>query len=510
MLSRAAKSATKKKKVIQEKEKPHRSKMLYYGTIAILFVVGISFIGVPIVSRLGGAARRSFGSYGGREIQYLKGRYLADQYQNIAERIRQSDRGGTVESQLWQAWRYAFEQTIFHFAILDRAEKSSVWISDDHVTDSLVESGPYTVNGVFSHEKYKATPQAERNANANLRKAILTHSQYLQDLFLSKTQSSKEREFIRSMASVERSFSFVSYNFEDFPVEKSLAFGLANRDKFRKIKVSRITITSSRSEAETVREMALAGQSSFSELARSYSKGFYADKGGDMGWQYYYQLEVFFESEDPLEEILNLKEGEVGDIYESGSSWVFFRCDSESVSPDFNEEGLLDTVKEYVTNNEKGVIEAHFMLEAEAFRRKAQDMGFNKACIEEGLFPPDDTEYFPINYMEIFEQKRLRIKGSDDSSLFASAGNNEDFFLKLFSLKEGEVSGPILLSDNILVMVLLDEREMGQEELDTLDSYLAFMLSSSLERDMQTYIIDEDKLVDNFQEAFFQFIVPTQ
>jgi hypothetical protein len=167
-------------------------------------------------------------------------------------------------------------------------------------------------------------------------------------------------------------------------------------------------------------------------------------------------------------------------------------------------------VKEYVTNNEKGVIESHFMLEAEAFRRKAQDIGFNQACIEEGLFPPSDTEYFPINYMEVFEQKPLRVKGSEDSSLFASAANNEDFFIKLFSLKEGEVSEPILLSDNLLVMVLLDEREMSEEELDNQDSYLSFMLSSSLERDMQTHIIDEDKLVDTFQEAFFQYIVPPQ
>lgn len=510
MLSRASKRIAQKKKTTQEKEKPHRSKMLTYGSVIVLVVVGVSFIGVPIVSRLGGSSRMSFGTYNGREIQFVRGNYLADQYETMAERISQSGQAGTLETQLWQAWRYAFEQTVFHFAILDRAEKSGIWVSDDNVTDSLVGSGPYTVNGVFSHEKYKATPQAERNANTKLRRDILTHSRYLQDLFLTKAQSSKEREFIKSMASVERSFSFVSYSFEDFPVEKSLAFGLANRNKFRKAKISRITITSSRSEAEKVREMALAGQSSFSELARSYSKGFYADKGGDMGWQYHYQLEVLFESEDPVGEILSLNEGEVSDIFESGSSWVFFRCDSESVSPNFNEEGLLDTVKEYVTSNEKGVIESHFMLEAEAFRRKAQDIGFNQACSEEGLFPPDDTEYFPINYMEVFEQKRVRIKGSEDSSLFASAANNEDFFIKLFSLKEGEVSEPILLSDSILVMVLLDEREMSQEELGDLDYYIAFMLSSSLERDMQTFIIDEDKLVDTFQEAFFQYIMPQQ
>jgi len=59
-------------------------------------------------------------------------------------------------------------------------------------------------------------------------------------------------------------------------------------------------------------------------------------------------------------------------------------------------------------------------------------------------------------------------------------------------------------------MVLLDEREMSPEELDDLDYYIAYMSSSALERDMQTFIIDEDKLVDNFQEAFFQYIVPQQ
>jgi hypothetical protein len=513
MLPRDIRRIIKKRKEPQQKdkEKSHRSPFLYYGSIIILVVVTISFIGVPVVSRIGrNGARLVFGSYSGRDIAYIRGNYLADQYENIADRIRKSDQGGTLETQLWQAWRYAFEQTVLHFAILDVAQKSGVWVSDDRVTDSLVESGPYTVNRAFSHEKYDATPRAERNAISKLRRETLIHAKYLQDLFLAEMQSPKEREFIKNMARVERRFSFVSYSFEDFPIEKTLSYGLANRDKFRKIKVSRITITSNRNEAEKVREMAIAGESSFADLARSYSKGYYADKGGDMGWQYYYQLQVLFESEEPLQAIFSLREGDISEIFESGSSWVFFRCDSEPVSPDFKEEGLLDTVKDYVLSNEKGVIEAHFMAEAEAFRKRAQEIGFNKASIEKGLFPPNDTEYFPINYMETFQQRRLLVRGQKDSPIFASAANNEDFFLKLFSLKEGEVSEPILLSDNILVMVLLDERERSEEDLESLDPYIDFMTSSSLERDLQSRIIDEDKLVDNFQETFFRYILPQQ
>ena len=509
MLSREMRRVSKKnKKDEKDRTVGQKHPILYFFSIIIIVVIAVSFIGTSIVGRFAGSRRFVFGSYAGRDIEYRPNNYFSDQRDRIAAQIRETDQSGNLESQLWQAWRYAFEQTVLHFAILERAERSGVGVSSDRVTDSLVETGPYIVNGQFDRKKYEATPRAERNANRQLRRDVLVQQQYIEDLFFSTMLSTPEREFLTAMASPERRFSFVSYGFEDFPLEETVSYGLANREKFERIKLSRITITSSENEAKTVREMALNGQTSFAELARSYSKGFYAEKGGDMGWQYRYQLDVLFDSEEPVDALYALNEGDVSEIYPSGSSWVFFRCDGDVLTPDFTDDELLADVKSYVLENEKGVVETYFMQEAAAFKSNAEQVGFNEASIDEGLFPPDDTTYFPVNYMEVFSQSPVR--ASSDATPLASAANNEEFFLELFALEQGQISEPILLRDHILVMIMRDERPLSDEQRTQMESYLDYMATASLDRDVRSLVIDEDKLVDDFQEAFFQYVMPSQ
>ncbi|HUV07722.1 MAG TPA: peptidylprolyl isomerase [Spirochaetia bacterium] len=511
MHSREIRRHVSKKKDTGEKEKPQRRNPVFHAlTIIILVVVVVSFIGSGLLMRYGGTPRVVFGSYNDREIVFQRGNYMAEQYDIIAQRIKETQQQGSLETQLWQAWRYAFNQTVFHMAILDLAKKSGIWVSNDRVTDSLIESGPYMVNGIFSSSKYEATPVAERNATNKLRRETSIHSQVLEDSFLDQKQSSGEVEFIKAMAARERRFSFVYYDFKDFPLEKVLTYGLGNKEKFRKVKLSRITVTSGKGEAEKIRDMALAGQSSFEDLARSYSKGLYADKGGDMGWQYYYELQTLFDSDDPVQSVFRLKDGEISEVFQSGESYIFFRKDSDVVGPDFKDEELVKTVREYIMSNERGVIEAYYMEKANTLKNKSKEGGFLSASIAEGVFPPKDTDFFPINYGEVFPDKRLAVKGEQASEVFASASTNEDFFLKLFSLKEGEVSDPILLNDRILVIQLAAERSAPKQDLDSMENIIGYLANYSLQSDIQTFLIDQNKLEDNFQEAFFKYIAPRQ
>jgi len=510
MPSRELRRISRKKK--EDKETTtvlQRNPVLYFLSIIVIAVIAVSFIGSTVIGQFGGGRRLVFGSYAGRDIEYRPNNYFSTQRERIAEQIQESGQGGTLESQLWQSWRFAFEQTVEHFAILDRAERSGMWVSYDQVTDSLVESGPYIVNGEFDDRKYEATPRVEKIAIRNLRRETLIHQQYIEDLFVTSRLRGVESEFLMGMASPERRFSFVSYSFEDFPVEETVSFGLANREQFQKIKLSRITVTSNRNEAEKVREMAVSGQGSFAELARSYSKGFYAEKGGDMGWQYRYQLETMFDSDAPVDALFGLQQGETSEVYPSGSSWVFFRCDSDIILPDFTEEDLLADVKSYVLENEKGVVETYFMQEAAAFGQTASEIGFAEASIQEGLFPTKETRYFPVNYMEVFSRKPVRTAESDEGIL-ASAAGNEEFFQELFALEEGQISDPILLRDNIVVMIVRDERPLSEDDRTEMEPYLEYTVTASLDRDIRTLLVDEDKLVDDFQEAFFQYVMPRE
>jgi hypothetical protein len=495
----------KKGETGKEEKKVRRSPVLYGFSVVVLVIIAISFIGGPLLSRLtGGGSRIYFGSYDGRAIEYVRGNYFAGQYDYIADQIRQTDQEGNLESQLWQAWRYAFDQTVLHTAIMAEADRSGLWVSNDRVNESLLEYGPYLVNGVFDQKKYQATPRAEKSATVKRRREELTQTQYLIDHLRTVHNSSRELELVKNMASRQRSFSFIHFDFADFPIDRVREYGMENLDRFRKIRLSRITINASKAEAEKVRELALAGSSSFEDLARSYSKGFYADKGGDMGWQFYHQLEIFFDSQEPVQSIFSLTEGEISDVFASGRSWLFFRVDSEPVDPDLEDQEITDIVKSYILNNEKGVIESYFLAEAEDIRDRAEETDFAAASLENGLIPKD-TEYFPVNYGGIFEDLPVRVKG-DDSALLSSAASNEDFFVTLFSLEEGGISDPVLLSDKVLLVALLDERE-SQEDLLS-ERAAGLMITRNLETDLRLNLIQDDLLEDRFQDAFYTYIIP--
>ena len=495
-------SRKQKEPAEQEKSKSKRNPLLYWFSVAILVIIVVSFIGGPIVSRMG-SSRGSlvFGTYDGREIRYVPGNYLARQYDSVAQYIRATDQSGDFYTQAYQAWRTAFDQTVFHTATLVESEESDLWVSDDKVGDSLIEYGPYTVGGLFDQSVYAATSKAERTRNVRLRRDELTQAQYLQDLFSRNLQSSVEKEFILGMAAAERRFSFVYWDFSDFPEERLLAYARENDERFRRAKLSRITITSSESEAQRVREMAVDGTSSFDDLARSFSKGFYADKGGDMGWQYYHQIRILFNEDDPANTVFDLRQDDISPVYLSGTSWVFFRCDSESITPDLEDPEVLEDVRSYIEINELGVIEEYFISEAEAFRDTAQTDGFVEASIEQGLFPPKETDFFPINYGGAFFQKPLQVAG-DEPDLLASASYNEEFYEKMFSLETGAVSEPILLTERIVVAKVLEEREAPLEDTEALAGTLESWSSSYLDRDLRRIIVDSERLVDNFQETF--------
>ena len=511
MLSREARRyMTKKKQDPQQKKEPRRRNPVFgFLTILILVVVAVSFIGAPLLSRIGARSRLVFGTYNGEEIVYTPRTYFADQYDIAANRIRREDESGHLQSQPWPAWRYAFDQTVLHLAIMEHVERSGGWVSDERVTDSLLDYGPYLVNGIFSHKKYQATLRNEKTAISRLRREVLQHSRFLEDLFGLQAQSSGEQDFLRSMMNTERSFSFVTYYFSDFPQEKVLEYARDNEEKFSKIKLSRVTIASNETEADKIRDLALSGQSSFGDLARAYSKGYYADKGGDMGWQYYYDLEILFDSDEPLAGIFDLREGDVSAVFASGSSWIFFRCDADAVAPDLSDEELLLTIGNYVLDNEKGIIEAYFMEKAEQFKAAAEAGSFTEAAMKEGVYPPGETEYFAVNYADVFSARPVKARGEVEG-LLQSASTNENFFSEAFSVEVGEMTDPILLNDRIVVLKVMDEREIPEEDWETLDVSLTYLPLFNLDRDVRTLIVEEDKLVDNFSDTFFTNIYPRQ
>ncbi len=506
MLSRAARRHLRKTKddEVPQIKKQNRSPVLYGLSIAILAIITVTFIGTPVVTRWRSAARLDFGTYAGRHISYVQGNYFASQYETAAESLRRSSQDANLESQLYQAWRYAFNQTVLHLAILHEMDRAGAWVSDEKVSDSLVEYGPYVVGGAFDSERYAKTPQAERTSNRKLRREELLHDRYLSDMFATSKVSDSEKKFITQMAATERRYSFVTFKFSNLPDSRVISYGLENEKRFRKMKLSRITIRGTRREAEQVR--ARVGNASFDELARSYSKDPYAEKGGDLGWQYYHQVEALFGKQEPVDTIFALKEGEVSPVLESGGSFVFFRADSAPVAPDLKQADTLKAVRDYILSSEVGVAETWFLDEGKKVVAAAKEKGFNRALADAGLFPPQETEFFPLNYGNALPARRVQVKGSDQSPL-AGAAYDEDFLRALAALPKNGVSDPLLVGDRVIVASVLEERPMPPKDLDLVASSMDSFALQALQQELPQDLIDSKQLDDHFQETFFSKIL---
>jgi parvulin-like peptidyl-prolyl isomerase len=480
---------------------------LYAFSVVILIVIVVTFLGGPAISRAGGGGRIIFGYYKDKPIEFFPGNFFSQRKDIIADQLRQGGEQDDLEVQAYQVWRTAFDQTVLHTAILTETEQSGVWISEDKVDETLITSGPYMIDGTFSEERYNATSSTDKMTYRKLYREQLIHEQYLEDTFQAKRESAKEKQFLANMVAEQRRFSLVSFPFDDYPEEEIEAFAEQNQDRFRRIKLSRILIKSNEREAREVRNKLIDRTGSFDELARAHSKDIYAEKGGDMGWRYYYDLEADFEDSDPVQTIFQLQETEISPVLESRFGWVIYRCDTPALEPDFDLEETVQIVRDYVMRYEKGMVEDYVLSQAESFRERIEDVGFLGATLETD-YSVGFTDYFPLNYQSYYFLSPVR--SSLEQVNLSAAAFSEDFFIQAFSLAPGEVSSPILLDDQVIVLRLDDVREPPEREMELLEDYHTYYAQQSLEQDLQNVLLNPDYIQDDFDQTFYEYVFPRQ
>ncbi len=490
---------------IEKKRTAHP--FLYIFSVIILIIIVVTFVGGPLISRSAGSGSISFGTYKGKSIDYYPGNYFSQQKDIYAERLRQSGGNDNLETQAYKVWRNAFDQTVFHTAVLLEAEKSNIWVSENLIDKAVISSGQYMVDGEFNEEKYRNTPNSERFATRKLFKEQIIHERYLADVLGAQKSSRKEMNFIKEMADVQRSFSFVHFLFSDLPEEKVLSYAEENRNRFKKIKLSRILIKSSASEAEEIKKKLDARISSFEELARAHSKDLYAEKGGDMGWRYFYDLEGDFDSTEPVEKIFSLNEGDLTSVLSSRFGWVIYRSNSPSIEMDIFDDETLQIARHYIMRYEKGMVEDYFQEKGQNFSTRANEIGFRLAAIERGIVP-SETDYFPLNYQGIFFMTPVR--ALDQEVNISSASYSREFFEVAFSIRKNQISDPIMLDDQVIVLNLEDERKTPERGLALMEDFYRYFAARTLEADLQNVLMDPDFLEDNFNNIFYQYIFPRQ
>lgn len=499
---RKERKAEKPESSVEEKKIQHP--FLYVFSVVILVIIVVTFIGLPALTPPGGQ-RIIFGTYEGVPIEYTPGGYFARQRDALAEQLRrqqqQPDQADNLELQAYQVWRSAFDQTVVHVAILQEARLGGLWVTDDRVDRTLIEVGPYVVNGQFNEELYRNTSNAERYAIRKLYREQIFHEQYVRDVIAGELQNDKEAEFFARMGETERSFRFVSYPFDGYPLSEVVSYGEQNRDKFRKIKLSRILVKSGRQEAVEIHKKLQDKTSSFEELARAHSKDSFAEKGGDMGWRYAYDLAQDFEGAEQVDTIFQLGGGAVSPPLESKFGWAIHRADEAAVSLDLQDPDSLKVVREYLMRYERGRVEDYFLAQAQGFAQAARESGFQAAAAAREL-ATRTTVPIPLNYQYLFQIKAVEAEGEGAS--IASAAYSEEFFQKAFALKRDEVSDPVPLEDQVVVLQLREERKLAGDERDFLKTYYRYYAGQTLQADLQETLVDPQKLEDNFNNVFYQ------
>jgi len=516
MPSRDMRRASQKKQesVSDAIEKRHTlHPALYIGTIAILVLTVVTFIlagpGGPM-TRGTGSSRGNvvFGSYKGQDIVYTAGGYFAQQYDALKTQAQQQNASTATSDSTSQAvWYQAFINTAEHFAIVDQAQSSGVVVSEDAVDKKLLTYYGYLdENGKFSESRYTAATAADKAATRSLTRENMESDIFVNDVLYGIKDGSKEVDFIKAMAKPERSFSVVSFPFTNFPTEEVRKYGEANKSRFTKIKVSRILVKSSESQATEIRKKIVGKTSTFEELAKTYSKDVYADKGGDMGWRYAYDLEADFDTKDTAQKVLALKAGEVSDVLKGSFGWMVYRCDSEAVDADFNDATVQQDVRTYITTYEKGKIEDYFTSRAAQLSQRSGEIGFDRAVTEMSL-KSVPTAFFPVNYYNVFSFAPLAAKNSADTP--TNAQYSEDFFIKGFGLAMDQVSAPVVLDDQVVVLKLTGQQDLPAATLNLLGSWVTYLASQSVQTDLASSLMTPANLKDDFAATYNTYVAPS-
>jgi parvulin-like peptidyl-prolyl isomerase len=491
----------------QDKERRPAGKntFVYIGTIVILVISVVAFILAPSIGGGSSSAGKlpAFGSYAGKPIRYEQNGYMARQVQAINNQLKNSGYAQT-DNQFFafQVWRGAFERTVLHTALLHEAAKAHLSVSEDYLNERMLEQPEFLEDGLFSLEKYKsATESSKLTLRDSIREETL--KSYILNDALSFRPSSREVAFLKSMAREERIVEFVSVPFASFPDSEKAAYGRENAAKFRRIKLSRITLNDEK-EAQAVLAKVRDGSLSFEDAAKTHSKDAWADQGGVSGARWGYELDNEVAAVQDAQSVLALKAGEVSNVYKMGSgSYCFFRAEENAVEPDFSSSDTLKAVWDYMNQWEKGKIEDSALANAKAFAADAAGRGFASAAGSHTL-KVQEAGPFPLNYGDAFSAGNSSLFRKISSSALAGASTNEKFLSAAFSLAAGAVSEPILLKDAAIVLRVKEIRSADDSSLELMQYYYPYLASQARQQELYTHYLKSPELKDDFTTAFFK------
>lgn len=434
----------------------------------VLAIAAISFIWLPAMGGFGSV--KTFASWDGRAITNEPDSPFFSNMQYV-QRLFETF-GGSVPSEpaAQQYFQYQMNTAAMTASIVDLAMRTEVEKIGYKPTDKLINlrmiqqfTDPAT--GLYSNELYRNTADAAKLRIRNDTIKNLTRARFIQDLVGSNGKyglktSSKEAAFVADMDSEKRSAKYVSFNHSIFPEEKIKEYAKEHSDLFVKHDLTVVSFHDEKA-AHTVSNEIIKGTVKFEDAFKNQdtnTRNPSVDANGKLINSYRKDLNALFPNAEDLAKVLALKAGEVSTPVKMNELYVVLKCTADPSQPDFNDASMIEKVFYYMRQYEKGMIEDYLMSYANNFIKTAKEKSLKEALLEFKV-EAKTTEGFAINYGNSRFLPALPTK----DATFLSVTTNEDFFKTLFSLKKKELSKPLLLNENVVVLSLDEVKPVDEE-----------------------------------------------
>ena len=492
----------------KEGHKPVLKTFLSVGSVIILVLAAVSFIVIPAM--LPGSQRQlpPVGSYRGTKIEYTTGSYFANavDYYDREEREQlkkqnKSSNGGFS----FNTFNQAFRDAVLMAAFTDEVKRSGYVAPASLVERSMLMLRYFqNENGEYSAKIYRDTPDSRKIEIQNETEKQLIFNRYSEDIAGIKV-SDAEVQFVLNMNYPSRSFDAAFFSTSDYPKEEAAAFGKNHAELFKKYDLSVIT-TATEAEAKKVANRLQHNELVFSDAVSEYSTKQYSDENGVLNGRYHYQLKNIIKAEDKFKEITELAPGPISGAVETTTGWSVFTCTGASENADFSDQSVVDTVYNYMTVYEAGTIEEYFINIAKDFSAQAAVKDFYEAA-EAFNAQTATVPAFPINYgnTQLLNSIQFRLVPQ-----LTGAQSNEKFLTTAFSLSEKEISEPLVVERNIVVLRLKNV-ETEDTEADVMrmfySQYYNNYAAQSNARAVQSFFMASPHLKNNMLNVFFKYFM---
>jgi parvulin-like peptidyl-prolyl isomerase len=483
---------------------------LYIGSVVILVLVVVTFVGGDFLSGgrryAGKGGDLTFGYYDKVPISYVPGNKLSQYYEQLVRRYRDQVDLNNYQISM-SIWSQAFETAAVHIAILQEMKRSN-YETPERVVDREVAKLPQfqDENGRFSPALYRQKSEIDRLALWRQVREELIVIQFYNDLF-GLLIPAGEKEFIAKMGSGMRTFELVSFLVDDFPNSEYLNYARESSDLFRSIHLSKITVNSGEKAAKKILESIKDGTTTFEDAARAQSQDNFADRGGDMGIQYVYDLEREIIDAAVRENILSLGKGELSSVVKFGDRWVFFRIEDELKPVDFEDSAVMDRVRSYMRNYERGRMEDWAIAQAQEFITDVKSDGFDNAARrrskEKASIGP-----LPVNYgnVDLFPSLQAFNTSVLSGQELSDLSKNSNFWKSAFSTLLNTPSEPLVQGSKVIVLLPVDQIDIEKEKAEEISSmYADYWLGSITQQSLQPYFMNSPRMDSHFWETYRKF-----